>query len=254
MSDDRLLEQLGRAEREAQAELPAEWAALAEGRADAAEVARLRDLAARDPHARELWARFSPLDPAFDEALAARLIAGRAGSPAPGSVVELSGAGDSRADRRGGSRAVGSRALRLGLGVAAVVLAAAAVLVIFWVPRAVVLPNYGLDISAADRAVRGAAAADANAYHVDSAITLILRPDHTIDTSIEVDAYYVQRGRNERWRPPMEISKTGSIRIDGRIAELLPGVTGEVTLLFFVRSKSAAGAGQVLVHTLVIAP
>lgn len=247
MSDDRALEssrgrdsleKLGRAEREAQAEVPAEWVALAEGRADAAEVERLRLQSENDPVARELWARFRPLDAAFDDALAARLLAGR--TPATvAAVVRGDFAGTARFERR-------------WIAGAAVVLAVAAALLFAWMPRAIVLPPYALEVSSPDRAVRGSDGAGAGAQHLESALTLILRPGSASDAEVIVEAYRVWQGKSESWRPPMEISESGAIRIDGKIADLLPGVRGEVTLIFVVRPKSGAGGGQVLVHTLAI--
>ncbi len=225
MSDE-LLSELGRREREAQ-KIPEKWRALAEGRASNAEVEGLRAAAANDPKAALLWERFRPLDASTDAAITALLL----------SKVKKK---DSRPRRI----------------LAVLALAAAIAFAVVMYPRDSSIPAYRLEANAGDSDTRGSTAAGSilsvPVYRQGSALTLVLRPGSAVDKDVVVETYYEHGGLEERWNVPLTIAESGAIRVDGRVAELLPNMTGEVMLTFVVRNADG-GEVQRLIHHMSIA-
>jgi hypothetical protein len=242
MSDEPILDALGHAEREGQ-EIPARWRALTEGRATPDELAALEREAAAGGEARVFWERFRPLDASQERALASQL-ARRVQN-------------DARLRRR--------RAAVAG----AFVLATAAAVLLAWLTIPAALPRYQLEATAADQQVRSAlpaadqksnsqpaadqrirssdpaaggsrtqpAASAITEHHRGSALSLTLRPDRRVDAEIAADAYVLRDGKVSTWDAPLLVSGTGAVRIDGTISELLPKISGDVTLLFIVRRE-----------------
>ena len=242
MHDDELLSELAMAaQAERAADPDARWEALAEGQLHAEALAELEALAAHDPEAEVAMAAFTPLGAdakdRFARAILSELAAEVATEPVGAKVIPF---------RR--------RPLFWGLPLAA----AAAVALMVYSPSATPeFTPYRLDASAGEQQLRTANAAPTAAlprYRDGSGVELVLRPETRVEATVGVRAFLGQGGAIDPWSPPIESAPGGAFRIHGTAGALLPGIRGEVELLFAVGPEAALPEGDGVRAALTEAP
>lgn len=117
-------------------------------------------------------------------------------------------------------------------------LAAAAAVTIFLLrPAAPTFTAYQLDATAGEQRLRSGTATDGGErprYADDSGFELVLRPATRIEGPVALRAFTTQGAAVTPWAPPVQAAPGGSFRISGDAGTLLPGLRGEVELLFAV--------------------
>jgi hypothetical protein len=115
--------------------------------------------------------------------------------------------------------------------------AAAAIAVVMLRPTSSPFTAYQLDASAGEQRLRSGNAAPAPGlpkYADGSGLELVLRPQTRVDAPVAVRAFWMQGERIESWGPAIDAAAGGAFRINGEAGALLPGLRGEVELLFAV--------------------
>lgn len=224
---DALLAALGRAAREAP-DAPDAWVEHAAGTLDPQGRMALRGAAASDPRDRAALDLLEPLGPAFDDALADRLLAEVA--PATAEAARPIPA------RRGGPS---------GALIGGVILLAAAVVLGIGLTRPERLPDYRFDLQAGERAVRGADdAAGPIELFADSRIALTVRPADAVEGPVAVGAFVRQGNTVSRFEPKTTCAASGACKVEGIVGELLGDVQGEATLIFVVTRPDTMPAAR----------
>lgn len=228
---DALLAALGRAAREAP-DAPDAWVEHAAGTLDPQGRMALRGAAASDPRDRAALDLLEPLGPAFDDALAERLLA----EVAPAAAES-------------GAESTTSTASRDGPPVAAwiggLVLLAAAVVLGIGLTRPDTLPDYHFELQAGERAIRGAADGPRPIeLFADSRIALTVRPADAVEGPVAVGAFVRQGKTVSRFEPKTICAASGACRVEGIVGELLGDVQGEATLVFVVTRPDAMPAAS----------
>lgn len=217
--NDTILEQLGRAEREAQ-QIPERWLRLSRGEASAEEIAELEAEAARDPEAAALYEMFRPLDSAQDDALTQTLL--------------------TRIDAESRMR-WNPMAMVAFVGTAA---AAAAALGLWSTATPQLLPVYGLEASTSDLGYRGHEAVTVTKtlprHHPDSSLTLVLRPEAPVLESVAAQAFLLDANGARELSVSLQQSSSGAVRLDGRVRDLVGTQQGVMTVILVVRPETQA--------------
>lgn len=227
--DEQLLDALGVTAANRRAAVSAgdrRWQALAEGRADEAEVA------AAETEDVDRWEAYRPFDEAAAEAVHRRVAealgAGGAAAATGGNVISL-------ADRRAG--------MWRRVAMVAIPLAAAAALVMmlrpFGGPTLAPLPSYALEVAGAEALVRGAEDQPGpQVFTPESSLILVVRPATAATGTLALRAWQRHSGGAwHLWDPDVEWSADGAARIAGEATALLGAGPGLVDLRVVIGRK-----------------
>lgn len=220
MIDESLLLDLGATESSDQ-EVPEELQRLVAGEITATERAELVEAAKTDPRAATLLARFSPLGPEDDDRIATAMAA------------------TVKAERRGPFSGVWV-GMGVGMGVAA---AAAATVVVSNLEHELPMPDYMLESATPDLVHRGDPSSNESVLPIhgrESALSLVLRPSTPVAEPIAVATFLVYPSRVEALEMAWQVSQRGAARLDGRVADLMPNLSGQLTLLAVVHPAASA--------------
>ena len=240
MNDDDLLDILSEAARAERAREPADprWDALADDALSAEDRAALEALAGSDPDAASALEAFRPLDASARERFANAALAELGATESPSEKAGHQA--DVDADALNTEPILeGARILSFPRRVATYVVpfAAAAGLLFFALqPTPSPFVDYTLSAGAGEQHLRGDAPSNVAVpvYGPGSTLQLVLRPATRVDDEVEVRAFILQGDELAPWSPPLQTAPGGAVRLQGAADALLPGRTGELTLVFAV--------------------
>ena len=210
-ADERKLSAIGDAMREAEATVDPRLERLVQGKLSADELETLRKEAESDPELLASIEVFTPVSPDFQRKMVDVAMASVREPPAP--VIPL---------RRAAT--------------VLIPLAAAAVAAFLFLrpavnpPPAPSLPVYRLDFSVERGSLRSDAASQP--AHPETEVSLILRPQTAIEEGLEAQLYVLPAGKPVSRSPvaPTQIHR-GAVLWTGRVADMAPGVSGDVRLI-----------------------
>lgn len=252
MGVDDLLRELGRLEREDReseaSRLDERWDALAAGELSDEEVAALEALARESGEAAQALEAFRPLG---EERRRAIREAARAGVAA---AHEAGESGPTSSVRRFPRR---SAARRAAWWLPAAALIAASLVLLLRSPADLgPLPEYTLELAGAARGVRGeapsggvepGAAGGDRLLVLGNRLRLDLAPAVAVEGPLAAGLYFVRGGELVLLEPPaVEISASGSVRIEGEIGRDLPLPAGPAELVVVVGRPAALPAKAAL--------
>ncbi|WP_437313099.1 hypothetical protein [Sorangium sp. So ce385] len=232
---------LARTAREQDLTADPRWDALAERELSADDEVELRAQAGRSTAARAALEAFRPFDESERDAFEAQVMTAMEATPAATSgaaptaaVPSLSPAAaqvaTSAASTAPQPKTViaplrARRRALVAMASTGLLATAAAALLLFRPAAGPPFPGYTLSIAGGERNARGAPGAPAAPrIGPGSLVELVLRPATPVRGPVAVRGVLVQGGRRETWRPPVEITADGVVRIAGTREALFPGL------------------------------